>query len=277
MNIQVALFGIHKLLSQTLEILERAHTFPRVVIFPDINSEYHQQAEAICRRNSVDFLRPHSVKDPSFVQQLENFGINRIVVAGYHQIFPSTVLSLATEGAVNCHGGLLPEERGPIPWKWAVYENKPFTGVTFHLMTARVDEGEILLKKRIDLDPDETSESLFEKVANTVAETVPRFFRRELMREYDRNADTTEKEAYRGQVPEELTVFDLSQTAGELHRRVKAFSPRPGVFLKQENQTILIRKTAITDLSSLRDALIFKAADKDIAVIEYELLYPEAP
>lgn len=271
MEIKVALFGIHKLLSDTLAVLEARKLFPQVVIFPLGDSVFHKKAEEICKRNEISFVQTHSVKTKDFLGQFKTFSVNRIVVTGYNEIFPETLINEVQLGAINCHGGLLPEERGPIPWKWAIYECKSKTGVTYHKMTSKVDQGEILIRNEIGIAENDTSESLFRKISADISITAPRFFMELEINEYVPDLNHKEKFPYRGQVPAELTVFDLTQTASELHRRVKAFSPRPGVFFEKEGNKILITKTEPVLTLQNTHTLILNASDEPVAITEYEI------
>lgn len=271
MEIRIAHFGVHKLLSDTLESLISKKLVPAVVIFPPTESVYHYRAEEICSQFQIPVLRPVSVKDLAFIQELQSLQINRIVVTGYPQIFPQSLLDLASEGAINCHGGLLPEEKGPVPWKWAVYEDRPYTGVTFHRMTAKVDQGEILLKTKIPLVDCETSETLFNKVAEVITSTASDFYEKDIPLRYNPKEWKFEKSAYQGQVPEELCVFDLDLTAAELDKRVRAFSPRPGVFFNMRGQSILVKEVEMDPDKVVGSTFILKSADREIAITDFEI------
>jgi methionyl-tRNA formyltransferase len=272
MEIRIAHFGIHKLLSDTLENLASKKILPAVVIFPPIESVYHQKAEEICSRFHIPVLIPGSVKDLALIQELQHLQINRIVVTGYPQIFPQSLLDLATEGAINCHGGLLPEEKGPVPWKWAVYESRPYTGVTFHRMTAKVDQGEILLKIKIPLVESETSETLFNKIAEVITSTASDFYKMEIPERYNSKEWEVEKVVYHGHIPEELCLFDLKLPAAELEKRVRAFSPRPGVFFTRTGQNILVKEVEIEPKKTVGSTLILKSADLEIAITDFEIV-----
>ncbi|NEU07562.1 hypothetical protein GZH53_04480 [Flavihumibacter sp. R14] len=274
-KMRVALFGIHKLLSDSLTELEDKGIFPEVVIFPPFDSPYHRLASQICERNKIKYIRPSSVKEGSFIDELRDCSIDRIIVTGYHQIFPKSLLELAGMGTINCHGGLLPEERGPIPWKWAVYEDKPFTGITIHQMTERVDEGKVFFRKIIPIDSEETSESLFNKIAQETARIIPCFFDENYADDYEEQDGNVSKSGYRGQVPVELCEFDLEQTALELQRRVRAFSPRPGVYLERKGRRILVKDVSILTDPSMEGEWILKCSDQNILVTEFEIAKQE--
>jgi methionyl-tRNA formyltransferase len=246
--------------------------FPVVVVFPPLESDFHQQVLDICRRYRIPIIRPANVKDEGFIEELNSYSIDRIIVAGYHQIFPKKLLEIPRLGIINCHGGLLPEERGPIPWKWAIYENKAFTGVTIHQMTIKVDDGEVYFKEKVTLDKNETSESLFNKITESIVGALPRFFNDTDLAVYQFENIPDTKPGYRGQVSSELTDFDLSLTADELDRRVRAFSPRPGVFFENEQQKILVKKVEILQEAKPEGSLIFKTADYYIKLTDYEIV-----
>ena len=64
-------------------------------------------------------------------------------------------------GIVNGHPSLLPRYRGPFPIAWAVRNGETEIGMSFHLMDAAFDTGNVLAQKAIPLDDDDTDETLF--------------------------------------------------------------------------------------------------------------------
>ena len=267
---KVALFGIHKLLSDSLTVLEQHRVFPEVVIFPPFESVFHQVCEDICNRNNILILRPASVKDSLFINQLRRLSIDRIIVAGYHQIFPASLLELASLGALNCHGGLLPEEGGPNPWKWAVYADKSFSGITIHQMTDKVDQGIYFYKEKIALDKYETSEKLFFKISRAISRILPQFLQNVTLQEVSDDLNIASFE-YKGKIPQELCQFDLSQTSEELERRVKSFSPRPGVIFDYDDQRILVKEVQILTEFNISGKWVFRSANGYIRITEFDL------
>ncbi len=271
---KVAIFGIHKLLSETLDVLEQKHLLPDVVVFPPIESAFHTEVLTLSKRKGIHILRPQSVKSLEFIEELKGYQPERIIVAGYHQIFPEALLQLASKGVINCHGGLLPQERGPIPWKWAIYHRKKVTGVTLHQMTDKIDSGDIYYKKQIELAPEETSESLFNKVAGAIAAAVPQFFMSERLEIIATEEIAASVSAYNGQVPAELCRFDLTLDAEELQSRVRAFSPRPGVFFEYEGRKLLIKKVKILlESEDVNGELVVRAADYRLVLKEYDFVF----
>ena len=71
-----------------------------------------------------------------------------MVVVGYGQIIPQSVIDIAPRGIVNVHASLLPKYRGAAPIQWAIVNGETRTGVTTMQINAGLDTGDILLDAR---------------------------------------------------------------------------------------------------------------------------------
>ena len=71
-----------------------------------------------------------------------------MVVVGYGQIIPQSVIDLAPLGIVNVHASLLPKYRGAAPIQWAIVNGETRTGVTTMRIDAGLDTGDMLLEAR---------------------------------------------------------------------------------------------------------------------------------
>ncbi|NEX46819.1 MupA/Atu3671 family FMN-dependent luciferase-like monooxygenase [Pseudotabrizicola algicola] len=75
-------------------------------------------------------------------------------------LVPASVRALATRGAINFHDGPLPRYAGLNAPVWALLAGEAQHGITWHLMTDGVDEGDILEQRLFDIAPAETALSL---------------------------------------------------------------------------------------------------------------------
>ena len=141
------------------------------------------------------------------------------------RILPGEVLALPQRGAVNFHDALLPRDAGVNASAWAVWLGHERHGVTWHEMAAGVDEGGILSRREVAVDPAvETSHSLhvkcFAAALDTFAELADELAEgRERPRAQDLSCRT-----YHGRVdrPDGGMVLDWSCSAAELARQVRA-------------------------------------------------------
>ena len=78
-------------------------------------------------------------------------------------IVPAAALALPGQAAINFHDGPLPDLGGVNTPSWALIEGASGHGVTWHLMTADIDAGGVLARRRFPLDDGETALSLHRK------------------------------------------------------------------------------------------------------------------
>ena len=74
-----------------------------------------------------------------------------MLIVGYGQIIPQTIIDLPRYGIVNVHGSLLPKYRGAAPIQWAVANGETVTGVTTMRIDAGLDTGDMLLAQAVPI------------------------------------------------------------------------------------------------------------------------------
>ncbi len=131
---------------------------------------YHYSAPILFLKDifapSIDFsfmksynlydIKARSVNCSSFEREFKKLGADIILVGSWGEKFKKSVLELPKLGCVNCHPALLPQNRGPNPYFWAIYQGKSRTGVTFHLMDENFDTGKILAQAGVEIGEDMT-------------------------------------------------------------------------------------------------------------------------
>jgi len=88
-----------------------------------------------------------------------------MVVVGYGQIIPQSILDIPPLGILNVHASLLPKYRGAAPIQWAIANGETVTGVTIMRIDAGLDTGDILFQESTPIGPEETSPELAERLA----------------------------------------------------------------------------------------------------------------
>ena len=88
-----------------------------------------------------------------------------MVVVGYGQIIPQSIIDLPPLGIINVHASLLPKYRGAAPIQWAIANGETVTGVTTMRIDAGLDTGDMLLKAETAIGPEETAVELGARLA----------------------------------------------------------------------------------------------------------------
>ena len=161
-----------------------------------------------------------------------------MVVVAFGQIIPLSILKMPKYGCVNIHGSLLPKYRGAAPIQWAVLDGEKETGITTILMDEGIDTGDILLKKTIQIDTDETSGSLFDKLMALGAETIL-----ETLDELEKGNLTPTKQGesptvYAKMLTKAMGLIDFTRSAKELDCFVRGMDPWPSAYTLLSGKTL---------------------------------------
>jgi methionyl-tRNA formyltransferase len=84
-----------------------------------------------------------------------------LLVGGFSIIFKKALLGLPKVGCINTHSSLLPKHRGPNPYAAAILAGDTESGVTFHIMDAGIDTGDILEQHAFPIEPRDTSLTIY--------------------------------------------------------------------------------------------------------------------
>ena len=154
----------------TLDALAQTHQVLLVVTQPDRPKGRGQELAAspvkqAATRLGLAVYQPERVRRPEAQAQLASLQPEIMVVVGYGQIIPQSVIDIPPRGIVNVHASLLPKYRGAAPIQWAIVNGEKRTGVTTMQINAGLDTGDILLARVTEIDPDETAVDLSERLA----------------------------------------------------------------------------------------------------------------
>jgi len=177
----------------------------------------------------LPFIQPATLKDPDALSQLEAWSPDVIVVAAFGQILREYVLNLPRYGCVNVHASLLPRWRGAAPVQAAVLHDD-VTGVTIMKMDKGLDTGPILSQREYPIPDEMTAGTLFDELARMGAELLIETLPAYLEGKIQPQVQDDEKATYAPRLKKTDGELDLTQPAGDLSRKVRAFNPWPGTF-----------------------------------------------
>jgi len=104
-------------------------------------------------------LQPESLSDTLFIEELKSYKPDIILVIAF-RILPKEVYSLANLASFNIHASLLPKYRGAAPINWAIINGEKETGLTSFILEDKVDTGNILLQRKIQIPRNATAGDL---------------------------------------------------------------------------------------------------------------------
>ena len=123
----------------------------------------------------LPILQPKNLKNEEFQENLKSWNANLQIVVAFRML-PKAVWAMPKYGTFNLHASLLPEYRGAAPINWALINGETKTGVTTFFIDDKIDTGEIILQKEIEIKEDEIVGELHDKLmylgASLVAKTI---------------------------------------------------------------------------------------------------------
>ena len=157
-------------------IIQAGHEVVGVVTVPDRPSGRGLKLTAspvkLCaREHGIPLLQPEKLRDPLFQQRLSQWQADIFVVVAFRML-PQSVWAMPPLGTFNLHASLLPRYRGAAPINWALINGETVTGVTTFMLNEQIDQGSILLQESTPIAPDDTAETLHDRLADIGARLV---------------------------------------------------------------------------------------------------------
>ena len=235
----------------TLErLIAAGHEIALVVTQPDRpkgrgNSLAMPPVKECALRHGLEVFQPERVRRPEAVERLRALAPEIMVIVGYGQIIPQTILDIPPRGILNVHASLLPKYRGAAPIQWAIANGEAETGVTIMRIDAGLDTGDMLAKAATSVSPGETAIDIAPRLAEMGAHLLV-----DTLANLDRI--TPEKQdssaaTYAPILKKEDGLIDWSLPAREIDNRVRGFQPWPGAYSTFRGHKLHVWRSTVTD------------------------------
>lgn len=202
----------------------------------------------------IPVYTPERVKAPEFVNKLREIPCDVMVVVAFGQILSKEILTMPKYGCINVHASLLPRWRGSAPMQWAILSGDKKTGLTTMQMDEGIDTGDMLLRREVDIEPEDTGESLHDKLAalgsGLLLETLERLQEGKLVPQQQRDEDST----YAKMLTKELGRIDWNMDAARIERYIRGLNSWPGAYTRFREKTLKLWKAQVVSKDSLQEA-----------------------
>ena len=189
---------------------------------------------------NIPVYQPEKIKDKEFVDFLKTIDADVYVVVAYGQILSQEILDIPKYGCVNVHGSLLPKYRGSSPIQWSILNGDKITGVTTILMDKNCDTGDMLVKKTMEILPDDTYGSLHDRMApigaEVLLETLEKIENGTVVREKQNEAEAV----HVPMIFKSMGKIDWTKNSNEIVNLIHGLNPAPGAFTNYNNEVMKI-------------------------------------
>ncbi len=203
---------------------------------------------AWARAAGLEVLQPERANTRRFRETIAALEPDLGVVVAYGEILTRRLLAVPRLGFVNVHASLLPAYRGAAPIQAAIANGDTVTGVSILQVEPELDSGPLLASKELAIEPGETSEELTPRMAELGAallvETVDRLEFGLVEPQPQDDAAAT----YAPKLSREDGEVSWEMPATELHDRLRAYTPWPGVTVEWGGERVKLRSLVPVEL-----------------------------
>lgn len=209
-------------------------------------------------------VQPEKIRNADFYRELSAIAPEFIIVVAYGKILPGEILGIPVSGCINVHASLLPAYRGAGPIQWALINGEKITGVTTMRMDKGMDTGDILLLAEVEIMPDDTAETLSERLSVLGAQTLIRTLqgiRAGEVRPVPQSGETS----YAPPLKKEDGRIDWNRSATDLFHFIRGMYPWPAAFCSFNGERIKVVKARFLE-GVAAPGLIVKASGGELVV-----------
>ena len=188
--------------------------------------------------HGIPVYQPASMKGEEAFAQLQGLAPQLVVVTAYGQLLPKRVLELPPLGCINVHASLLPDYRGASPIQQVILQGEARTGVTIMQMDRGLDTGDMLYKLALDIAPEETAQTLHDKLALLGADALSQCLAGMKDGTIVPQAQPAECRFYAPLIQKADGHIHFTESCSQIDRMSRALQPWPGVFSQLGGQTM---------------------------------------
>jgi methionyl-tRNA formyltransferase len=208
----------------------------------------------VARQLGIRVLQPARLKDPATIETIRELKPDIIITVAYGKIIPSVLLTLPRLGCINVHPSLLPKYRGASPIQAAIADGQRETGVTIMYQSETLDAGDIILQRRVPIDPDDTAHTLEAKLAEAGAQALLEALPLVAAGTAPRIPQDESLATYVGKLTKGDGQLDWSKPAHALGLFIRAMDPWPSAYTRHRGKLLKIWQGIPLDHPAARTA-----------------------
>lgn len=202
----------------------------------------------------IPVFQPSTLKDGAFESELAKLSPDLIIVAAYGRILPKYVLEYPRYGCVCAHASLLPKYRGAAPINRAVMAGERLTGITAIYMDEGIDTGDMIMKIEVPIGENDCAGDVHDRLADAAGMAMVETVRMIKAGAVTRTKQPSEGATYAQKLTREDGKLNFSDTAEDLHNRIRGLAPAPCAWTRTPDGKLLkIAEARVSDARSGSD------------------------
>jgi len=142
-------------------LLDRGENVVAVYTPKDTPGGKDDPLKALAVERKIPVYQPDGYKKPEALAEFKSLNPDLLIMAFVTDIVPESFFEVPSHGTICYHPSILPRHRGASAINWAVIMGDQETGLSIFRPDAGIDTGPVLLQKRVAIQPDDTTGSLY--------------------------------------------------------------------------------------------------------------------
>lgn len=195
----------------------------------------------LARERGLRLVQPERTHSDDMLALYAELGIDTIIVAAFGQMIREPLLTDYL--MLNVHGSLLPEYRGAAPVERVIMDGRAETGVGIMRMEAGLDTGPVAYEGTVPIGQGDDAGTVFAALAETGGALLHRALDDAEAGTLTFTAQDDSCTTYAHKITADDRRLDCTQTAQQVHDRVRALSPHIGAFVMLGDERLGVWKT----------------------------------
>lgn len=242
-NLKIVFMGTPDFSAPVLEGLIEHYKLRAVITQPDrlVGREQKKSSpptKIIAEKNTILVLQPENIKNS--IEEVLNLEPDIIITCAYGQILPDEILNYPKYGCINVHASILPKLRGGAPIHKAIIEGYTKTGITIMHMASKMDAGDIISQREIEIDINDTASTLHDKLKfiakDLLLETLPSI----LSNKAERRKQNEEEATYAFTIKRSDEKLKFDNTRNQVYNHIRGLNSWPGAYCLLDNKILKV-------------------------------------
>lgn len=229
----------------------------------------------VALENNIKVIQPIKIRNE--YQSILDLNPDIIITCAYGQFLPKEILDYPKYGCINVHASLLPKLRGGAPIHKAIINGYTTTGITIMYMGLKMDNGDIISQKSIEIEQTDNVGTLHDKLSllgtELLMETLPNIISGQI----NRIVQNEEEVTFAYNISREDEHIDFNKTKIEIFNQIRGLNPWPLSYAILDDEEIKIYEAMIGEdiykeksngeiVKLYKDGLGIKVSDGEIII-----------
>lgn len=268
---RIVFMGTPKFASDILEgLLEKGFNIIGAVCQPDkeVGRKHELKACEVkqkCLDCDIKVLSPDRIRKT--YKEVIDLDPELIITCAYGQIIPKELLDYPKYGCINTHASLLPKYRGASPIQSAILNGDSISGMSLMYMNEKMDEGDIIAQKQIEIDIHDTNATLFDKMSKLALDMLIEYIPRIVSGDINPIKQDDYLASYTYKLDKDIEHISFNDKTINVYNHIRGLLDNPGCFFIAKNKKYKIEK-AFYELSDNVEVNTFKGLENDYLRID---------